>query len=273
MATTSFTNLITLTDASWFNDADKAAYAYLTGVAGTNTITATGPASLSAYAAGNKFHFVPAATNTGATTINITPSGASALGARNIFFNGAACVGGELVIGIPVILIDDGTRYNLVTNTRMASASVQATTSGTEKDFTGIPSWVKKITMMVTELSTNGTSIPIVQLGDAGGIETTGYTGSVNNFSGAGLAALSSGVSLATFHSATQVISGAIVFTLIDAATFKWAFYGNLGRSDTTGIYAVAGFKALTAALDRIRLTTTNGTDAFDAGAVNIIYE
>ena len=113
MATTSFTNLITLTDASWFNDADKAAYGYLTGVAGTNTITATGPASLSAYAAGNKFHFVPAATNTGATTINITQSGASALGAKNVFFNGAACVGGEIKIGVPCMIIYDGTQFQI----------------------------------------------------------------------------------------------------------------------------------------------------------------
>ena len=114
MSTTSFTNLITLTDAAWFNNADKAAYGYLTGVAGTNTITATGPASLSAYAAGNKFHFVPAATNTGATTINITQSGASALGAKNVFFNGAACVGGEIKIGVPCLIIYDGTQFQLV---------------------------------------------------------------------------------------------------------------------------------------------------------------
>ena len=113
MTTTDFTNSITLTDAAWFDDADKAAYAYLTGVSGTNTIAGTGSAALSAYAAGQEFRFVPAATNTGATTINITQSGASALGAKNIYFNGAACVGGEIKIGVPVIVVYDGTQFNI----------------------------------------------------------------------------------------------------------------------------------------------------------------
>jgi hypothetical protein len=114
MTTTKFTNLITLTDSGWFDDTDKAAYAYLTGVSGTNTIAGTGSAALSAYAAGQEFRFIPAATNTGATTINITQSGASALGAKNVFFNGAACAGGELKIGVPAIICYDGTQFNIV---------------------------------------------------------------------------------------------------------------------------------------------------------------
>lgn len=114
MASTNFTNNVTLTEADWFDDVDTKAYSYLTGVAGTNTITATGPASLEAYAAGLEFEFIPANTNTGATTINIT--GASALGARNIFSNGAACVGGELRQNVPVKVIDDGTRFHILGN-------------------------------------------------------------------------------------------------------------------------------------------------------------
>ena len=114
MATTKFTNSVTLTDAAWFDDVDKSAYSYLTGVAGTNTITATGPISMLAYAVGLEFEFIPAITNTAATTINIT--GASALGARNIFSNGAACVGGELRATVPVKLIDDGTRFHILSN-------------------------------------------------------------------------------------------------------------------------------------------------------------
>lgn len=114
MSSTNFTNSVTLTDADWFDDVDTKAYSYLTGVAGTNTITANGPVSLEAYAAGLVFEFIPANTNTAATTINIT--GASALGARNIFSNGAACVGGELRQNVPVQLIDDGTRFHILSN-------------------------------------------------------------------------------------------------------------------------------------------------------------
>ena len=113
MTTQTVVSGVTLSAASWANDVDTATYSYLTGVAGTNTVTATGAANLT-YAAGIIVRWIPAATNTGATTINITPSGASALGARNVFFNGAACTGGEMRIGVPCQAVDDGTRLHLL---------------------------------------------------------------------------------------------------------------------------------------------------------------
>src|SRR3990167_2450664 len=114
MATTLFVDLVTLTAASWFNNIDTYGYNYLTSVTGTDTIAATGPASMTAYAAGQKFSFTPANDNTGATTINITQSGAAALGAKNIFCGGAACIGGEIQAGIPCTVQYDGTQFNLV---------------------------------------------------------------------------------------------------------------------------------------------------------------
>lgn len=113
MASTDFTNGVTQSDAGWFDDVDTAAYSYLTGVAGTNTITATGPVSMTAYASGQIFRFIPAATNTGATTINITANSV-ALGAKNIFANGAACVGGELQISVPTLIVYDGTQFHVI---------------------------------------------------------------------------------------------------------------------------------------------------------------
>lgn len=98
--------------AAWYGQAKIPEY--LTGVAGTNTITATGQAAMAAYAAGQRFMFIPAATNTGATTLNITPSGGAALGAKNIFWTGAACSGGELVISVPVVVVYDGTQFNVI---------------------------------------------------------------------------------------------------------------------------------------------------------------
>jgi len=127
MATTNFTDTVTLTAAAWFDDVDSTAYAVLTGVAGTNTITATGPINYAYAAARTPVYFVPAATNTGATTINITPSGGAALGARNVFFNGAACAGGELVSGTPAALIDDGTRFHIISSTLPATQAQQET--------------------------------------------------------------------------------------------------------------------------------------------------
>lgn len=88
----------------------KAALENLSSVAGTNTITAT-CANLTAYATGQVFRFIPANTNTGATTIAI-----SSLTAKNIFWNGAACVGGEIRQSIPVTVIYDGTQFHIIAN-------------------------------------------------------------------------------------------------------------------------------------------------------------
>jgi hypothetical protein len=102
---------VTLVQSSWLNDVDTATYSYLTATAGTNTITATGPVSQTAYAAGQIFRFIPANTNTGATTLNV-----SNLGAKSIFLRGAALVGGELFKNQPAEVMYDGTQFNIVGN-------------------------------------------------------------------------------------------------------------------------------------------------------------
>jgi hypothetical protein len=160
------------------------------------------------------------------------------------------------------------------------SASVlgtaQATTSGTSKDFTGIPTWAKRVTVSVSGVSTNGTSPVIIQIGTSSGIESTGYLGSsgyIQNASQSLTAALSAGVYLVKDNAATNITHGALTFTLIDASTNTWAFMGVFGNSNNVVPSMVAGSKALAGTLDRVRITTTNGTDAFDAGSVNILYE
>ena len=115
MATTDFTNGVTLSDAGWADDIDCAGYAMLTGVGGTaNAITATGPATYSLSATRPPVWFVAASTNTGATTIAITPSGGSVLTTKNIFSGNAACVGGEIVAGGLYGLAYDGTQFQLI---------------------------------------------------------------------------------------------------------------------------------------------------------------
>src|SRR6266850_4071197 len=140
MSSTVFVNSVTLTAASWFQDVDNVAYQYLSGVAGTNTITATGPSGLGAYAAGLKFRFIPAATNTGATTINIT--GTAALGARNIFSGGLALVGGELTIGVPTEIVDDGTQFH-ITSSQISRGTWVPSLGGSTTYTTQTGSWIK----------------------------------------------------------------------------------------------------------------------------------
>jgi hypothetical protein len=150
-----------------------------------------------------------------------------------------------------------------------------ATTSGTSHDFTGIPSWAKRITVMVSAVSVSGTASPTIQLGDAGGVENTGYIGAVSVVAAGSTAAanLSSGFQFSSTGAAAQTYQGTLTLTLLDSATNLWSCSGCIGRTDTAVGAFVGGSKALSATLDRIRLTTTNGTDTFDAGSINILYE
>lgn len=129
MTTQTFTDGVTLSAASWATDVDTATYSSLTSVSGTNTITATGPASATAYAAGQIFRFIPANTNTGPATINITCNSV-ALGAKNIFANGAALAGGEIIASLPVVIQYDGTQFNIIASAGMPTMVDQSVCDG-----------------------------------------------------------------------------------------------------------------------------------------------
>ena len=100
------------TDYASAADVQDGTLIYLTSVAGTNTITATAANSMTAYAAGQKFHFIVANTNTGATTINL-----NSIGAKAITKNGTtALAGGELVADSIVVVVYDGTQFQIISN-------------------------------------------------------------------------------------------------------------------------------------------------------------
>jgi hypothetical protein len=142
-----------------------------------------------------------------------------------------------------------------------------ASTSGTSIDFTGIPSWAKRITVIFNEVSTNGTADLLVQLGDSGGIENTGYISTYIVLSTGGSS--TAGFIIRT-GAAAVVASGILQINLID--TTSWICTHTI-KISTTNASAGAGSKSLSGILDRVRVTTTNGTDAFDAGSINILYE
>lgn len=149
----------------------------------------------------------------------------------------------------------------------------QASTSGTSIDFNSIPAGVRRITIMIVGVSTNGASNKLIQIGDSGGIETSGYLGassvlstvvaSTNYTTGAGVASAS----------ASDVLHGSIVLTLQDSSDFTWTVAYTLALSNAAGTIVGAASKSLSAELDRVRVTTVNGTDAFDAGVISISYE
>jgi hypothetical protein len=184
----------------------------------------------------------------------------------------APAVSGTTILTLPT---SSGTVTVAGVNSNIVSSTAQATTSGTSKDFTSIPSWVKRITVTFTGVSTNGTSVLLVQLGDSGGIEVTGYLGASTILRDATAAASSNyttGFGIGIL-SAAYVLHGSMVLSLIDSSTNTWASSSNFANSNTAVMTVGAGSKPLSATLDRIRITTVNGTDTFDAGSVNILYE
>lgn len=149
------------------------------------------------------------------------------------------------------------------------------TASGTSVDFTAIPSWVKRITVMLSGLSTNGTSEYCVQIGDSGGVEATGYFGIVGsiNTGGSGNATASTvGFPFSIPAAASDVFHGSMVLTKVSGNT--WVASGNIvGDRGTDAVFMCSGNKALSDVLDRVRVTTLAGTNTFDAGTINIFYE
>jgi len=155
----------------------------------------------------------------------------------------------------------------------LTQSTAQASTSGTSIDFTGIPSWVKRITVMFNGVSTNGTSNKQIQLGDSGGFETTGYLGAsvqLTDAASVNAATITTGFGIRSALAA-DTINGAVVITNLTSNT--WAAQGALTDSSRGAGYLVGGAKALSDVLTQVRITTVNGTDAFDAGSVNILYE
>jgi hypothetical protein len=156
---------------------------------------------------------------------------------------------------------------------RMTLATAQNSTSGTSIDFTGIPSWVKRVTVMFNGVTTNGTSILLVQIG-AGSVATSGYVSgyalAVNG--GATIAArTNSGFYVSGNASAGDFRYGHLVLTLISSNT--WIASGVVGTTAADNVSMTNGGYALGGTLDRVRITTVNGTDTFDGGSINILYE
>ena len=148
-----------------------------------------------------------------------------------------------------------------------------ASTSGTSIDFTGIPSWARRITVMLNGVSTNGASILLIQVGSTT-ITTSGYasTSSASSTGGNSIATSTSGLLLSGNGAAEGLFSGN--FNLNLQTGNIWVGSSGICKLLTTQTNGGCGnCPSLGGALDRIRLTTVNGTDTFDAGSVNISWE
>ena len=155
----------------------------------------------------------------------------------------------------------------------LTSMTAQASTSGTSIDFTSIPSWVKRITVMFDGVSTNGSSAFQVQIG-AGSITSAGYLGKcveTTAGSGTGSTTYSAGYLVTRSASASMVLYGKLEIDLVSANI--WLASGVSLSSATDNQFYFSGSLSLGGTLDRVRITTSGGTDTFDAGTINILYE
>jgi len=149
-------------------------------------------------------------------------------------------------------------------------ATAVASTSGTSIDFTGIPSWVNRVTLMFSGVSTSGTAFVLIQLG-AGSVTTTGYvSGSqLQSATAVNFTSSTSGFVL-YYNTGTDVGYGSMSFSRVTGNT--WVGNGYFSKSGTVATLGAGGI-ALGGTLDRLRVTTSNGTDTFDAGSINIMYQ
>jgi len=150
-----------------------------------------------------------------------------------------------------------------------------ATTSGTAHGFPTIPTWAKKITVVLDGVSTSGTSRLLLQLGTGGSYVTTGYQSSSASVYTTDRASVTSSTIGFVHESA---VAGAFrhgTFTLFNITGNTWVAALNFGdgAASTPGNVIGGGRIALSGAIDRLRITTVNGTDTFDAGTVNVFYE
>jgi hypothetical protein len=173
--------------------------------------------------------------------------------------------------------VNDGSGvWRQVQRTAMiAQHTLTASTSGTSISFSGIPSGVRRVVVTFAGVSTNGTDAILIQLGDSGGVESTGYLGASNAVVNGGATAGANSTAGFLIYSvlAANIIHGAAVFELTDKATWAWVGHGTFALSNSVTNIVSATSLALDSELTQLAITTTGGTNTFDAGSINVLWE
>jgi hypothetical protein len=156
----------------------------------------------------------------------------------------------------------------------MPANSALITLSGSSVDFTGIPATARRVTVMINGLSTNGTTTPLIQIGDAGGIETSGYVGSSVVLTPSSTTAVqhTAGAGVSSTWAGSIIINGSVSIELMDATTNLWVITGVIGRVDGAAGHIIGYTKSLSETLTQLRLTT-NSANTFDAGTASVSWE
>jgi hypothetical protein len=211
--------------------------------------------------------------------IAINGSTGAITGVNTIACDGTGTITGLAVGGLPDNCVTNADiAFSTITPTKLAQPMTlvaQQNANGSAVDFTGIPSWVKRITVLLNQVSTTDVSVPLVRIAASTGFVNSGYT-SGGTFLPAGAAAVYySSVEgfVIPAASASAVHTGIIQICNVSTSFNSWAYsYSGVNTGQSASSVA-GGIKALNGVLDRVRITTTNGIDLFDNGSISIMYE
>jgi hypothetical protein len=293
MASTTFIDNQTTIYAAWLNDVNTAVYTgvfpngslSLTTLAVSGSVSGAGFTSLVNNTLSAPGPIGSATPSTGAfttlTATTLTATGVTTPLPLKGTTSGTVSLAVPAVAGTNTITFPSGTGTVAVQglSSNITNGTVVNATSGTSITFTGIPSWAKRVTVMFNGVSTTGSSEVQIQLGYASGFVTSGYTGSSAFIS----VANSGSRNYTTFGSAGFLFFNSIIDTnnrdgfttinLFDSSTNRWVAEGSLGTNNETLLSTTVGTVALPGTLTQVRVTTVNGTDTFDAGSINIMWE
>jgi hypothetical protein len=277
--------------------ASRASLAANTFTAAQEWATGTAIASASTInlntATGNRVHITG---TTAITAVTLTR------GPRTVIFDGVLTLthnattnnlpGGANITtaaGDRAIYESDGTTVYCVSYIKVSGAAVVApaagftlgtpvaSTSGTSIDFTGIPATAKSIVINFLNVSTTGSDTLFIQLGTSSGVESSGYLSDsfffISSPSIAGPASSTSAFVLSAFGGGTSSrVQGAITLSMLSSSANSWTCNAMLNDSANVRLMIGSGSKALAGVLDRVRITTSGGSQTFDNGEINIAY-
>lgn len=254
-------------EATRIDVASAATVNLTTSAPNTRHINITGTTAITAFTvASGSVYFVRFA---GALTLTNNANIVTQTGSNITTEAGATCILRATAANTVEVL-----SYTAPPNTVKISLGTAVTsTSGTSIDFTGVPSWANRITIMFRGVSLSGSSYYLVQIG-AGSFLTSGYesAGGLNDVSGyVDVQTSSNGFIIRNSAVAAAVVRGTMVLTRITGNT--WVSSHALGDRASVTTSQGGGDVALSGTLDRVRITTVNGTDTFDAGTINISWE
>jgi hypothetical protein len=154
------------------------------------------------------------------------------------------------------------------------TSGTSVTASGTSVDFTSVPTWAQRISLVLSGCSTGGSSVLVAQLGTSSGFIATGYLSYYGTFRTSASTSGSSSIGFGMAGNSANDIRY-LIMTIVKISGNQWVASHSGGLFNGSDNFALSGGGnvTLSGTLDRIRLTTTNGTDTFDAGLVNIVYE